>query len=503
MHQKLSSDLLSRFSEFVSKRMGLSFPGERWGELERGIYAAGAELGFHEPSSLVEWFLSAQPEKRHTEILASYLTVGETYFFRDARTIQALRQYILPSLIAARREHKRLRIWSAGCCTGEEPYTLATLLHSLLPDFNEWNITLLATDINPRFLQKASEAIYSEWSFRETPAWVKERYFLQRPNGRYALLPVIRDAVTFAPLNLVDDSYPSFLTNTNAMDLVVCRNVLMYFHPNAARSVARKLFHSLVDDGWLLVSPSEMSQSLFAEFDSVHVGEALSYRKSKKKSNDTLFHFSDPTTPQPPVSETETAEQLPEPLVASFSAETILPDDEQKIEEEVSSETPDVYLKAFSEYERGAFDSAADYLYAALEKDPHDARLFALLARILASQGDLNRAEQEIQKAIAADKLNHSYRYLHAMISHELGDDEKASRSLREAIYLNAGSALSHFLLATVERRNGKTREANRHFEWTRHLLAEYAPDDLLPESDGMTAGRLLQMIDSILEIKR
>ncbi|MBI4418221.1 MAG: chemotaxis protein CheR, partial [Ignavibacteriales bacterium] len=180
MVETVEDELLARFSALVSERMGLSFPKERWGDLERGITSAAQELGLRGPEAAINWFLSSHPDVKRTEILASHLTVGETYFFRDAKSFQALEEHVLPALIASRRQDKRLRIWSAGCCTGEEPYSIAILLQSLLHDIREWTITLLATDINPRFLRKATEGVYGEWSFRDTPAWAKERYFTKR-----------------------------------------------------------------------------------------------------------------------------------------------------------------------------------------------------------------------------------------------------------------------------------------------------------------------------------
>ena len=181
----------------------------------------------------MDWLLSSEPPSRNQiEILASYLTIGETYFFREKQTFEILEERILADLIKTRRQNeRRLRIWSAGCCTGEEPYSIAMLLSKMLPDLKDWNISILATDINPRFLHKASEGVYSKWSFRDCPQGVKERYFRKAKEDRLEILPDIKKMVTFSYLNLVEDSYPSLSNCTNAMDVIFCRNVLMYFAP--------------------------------------------------------------------------------------------------------------------------------------------------------------------------------------------------------------------------------------------------------------------------------
>ena len=158
MRHTLPESLLFSMSDFVATRMGLHFPRERWGDLERGITAAAREFDLPDAESCALRLLSTSPTQNHTEILASHLTVGETYFFREKRSFEVLEEHVLPELLRSRRGvERRLRIWSAGCCTGEEPYSVAMLLDRLIPDPGEWNVTILATDINPRFLKKAAE----------------------------------------------------------------------------------------------------------------------------------------------------------------------------------------------------------------------------------------------------------------------------------------------------------------------------------------------------------
>ena len=169
----------------------------RWRDLERGIAAAARESGYAEAQAYIHWLLAAPLSRTQIEWLASHLTVGETYFFRERRNIDVLEQQILPELLRERAQTERhLRIWSAGCCSGEEHYSLAMLLDQLLPDFETWNLTILATDINPQFLRKAAQGdIYGAWSFRDTPGWLRERYFTKRQDGRFEIQPRIRRLV--------------------------------------------------------------------------------------------------------------------------------------------------------------------------------------------------------------------------------------------------------------------------------------------------------------------
>ena len=276
----LPDALLSQLSDFLESQMGLHFPKERWRDLEGGVVAAARDFDLRDAESCARWLISAPLARNHIEVLASHLTVGETYFFREQRSLEVLEEQILPELLHSRiGAEQHLRIWSAGCCTGEEPYSIAMLLDQQIPDPKACNLTLLATDINPRFLRKAAQGVYGEWSFRGTPGWMRERYFRKRRDGRYALLPQIRRRVTFSYLNLADDVYPSLLNNTNAMDVILCRNVLMYFTAERAKQVAEGLYRSLVDGGWLIVSPAETSNVQFSAFTAVEFPGAFLYRK--------------------------------------------------------------------------------------------------------------------------------------------------------------------------------------------------------------------------------
>jgi chemotaxis protein methyltransferase CheR len=287
MTHALSPVLLARLSDVIAAQMGLHFPGARWHDLERGIRAAARELDFPDVAACARWLVSSPLTRHEIAILASHLTIGETYFFREPHVFAMLEEEILPALMHTRRERaRRLRIWSAGCATGEEPYSIAISISRVIPDRHDWDITLLATDINPGFRRRASEGVYRAWSFRDTPPWLKARYFSRRPGARLAILPAIQKMVTFAYLNLVDEVYPLPLTNTVAMDVIFCRNVLMYLAPEQAKKVVHRLYHALADGGWLIVSPSETWQALFAPFQPVDIPGAILFRKGASRWED-------------------------------------------------------------------------------------------------------------------------------------------------------------------------------------------------------------------------
>ena len=249
MTRSIPDELISQAAELIAAQLGLHFPPARWDDLERGIGAAAQELGARDLQSFVRSFVSSPWTKSRIEILASHLTIGETYFFRDGKTFEILQDHILPELISSRQKtERRLRLWSAGCCTGEEPYSIAMLLSRMIPDLKSWNITILGTDINHRFLQKAAKGVYGNWSFRSNPTWIQAKDF-HRKNGLLEISPDVKKMVTLSYLNLAEDAFPSLSNNTNAMDLILCRNVLMYFSVEQARKVIGNFHRCLIDWG--------------------------------------------------------------------------------------------------------------------------------------------------------------------------------------------------------------------------------------------------------------
>jgi chemotaxis protein methyltransferase CheR len=277
---KTWGEILVEARSLIASRLGLDFPEGRRQELERALARACRASSFPGPEAYLAWLATLPEESPEWRRLASHLTVGETYFFRDRACFEVLEQHVLPSLVAARRSEAvlRLRLWSAGCATGEEPYSLAILLDRVLPDRAEWSLTILATDINLEALEAAERGCYRAWALREAPPWIHERYFHRRGAETFELDPTIRRMVTFTPLNLAENGYPAAVTNTSAMDLVVCRNVLMYFTREAQQGTVARLRQALVAGGWLIVSPAEGSTDLFRPLVPVNFPGAIFYR---------------------------------------------------------------------------------------------------------------------------------------------------------------------------------------------------------------------------------
>ena len=496
MTAKVSETLLAELSDFVGSRLGLHFPRERWNDLERGARAASRECAFlDDVEGFIARVLSSALTQNELETLASYLTVGETYFFREKSSLEVFEQQIMPELIRTRhRFGGQLRIWSAGCASGEEPYSLAIVLSRMIADLKEWKITILATDLNTRSLHRASEGIYTDWSFRDTPQWVRNTYFKATPGGRWAISPVIKKMVTFSYLNLVEDVYPSLLNGTNAMNVILCRNVLMYFTQDAIKKVIHRFHRSLADESWLMVGPAETSQTLFSGFASVSFAGVTLYRKGATPPQ--MMAASSSYAQDEVQFEVRTAEsaiQEPESTGASHLETSLAPVDNDRPPD--TPKAPLLYDQALELYRRGCYEDAAQKGIALIAQNANDAQAMLLLARVYANQGKLTSAITWCEKAIASDKMSACAHYLRATILQEQNLIEEAICSLRRAVYVDPRFALGHFVLGSLALRQGDLKESEKHFENVLLLLASCGPEEVVPESEGLSARRLREIV--------
>jgi chemotaxis protein methyltransferase CheR len=522
MKPSLARTYLAEISQLIEAKLGLYFPESRWPELERGLHSAAAAAGFDSATAYCQVLLTSPLTRNRCEELATHLTIGETYFFREKPTFKALQEHILPDLIRARRTMgKQLRIWSAGACTGEEAYSLAILINELLPNHNEWSVNIHATDLNPHFLHKAREALYGEWSFRGVEPAIKQRYFTPEGHGRYRLLPSIRRQVQFSLLNLAEDTYPSPQTNTTSMDLILCRNVLMYFSAEQAKRVVRRLYSSLVEGGWLIVSLGEASHRLFTDFEIVQFPNAILYRKvsQQPKLSATAPNAIEATELRPELgvhqgraarpyllSTTQPISPLQEPRIPKTNSAPVSPLTQQTSQpvsaasiehsptrDAAKADVPP--LDSVTLVEQARYAEAEALVKIELEDKPEDATALILLARICANQRRLDEALEWCNRALRSDRLNASAYYLCATIHDERGESHEAMQALKRALYLHPEFVLAHFALGNLAQRQGKTHEAKKHFANMLASLRNYQPDELVPESGGLTAAQLAQMV--------
>ena len=501
MGQQLSDTLLSQVSQLIAAEMGLHFPRERWNDLERGVRSAAHESHFPDGESFCHEVLSSALARKQVEVLASHLTVGETYFFRQKEVFQVLETHILPQLIASRlKTDRRIRLWSAGCASGEEAYSLAMLLDRVVPNCEDWNLTILASDINPRFLQKAAAGVYTEWSFRDTPEWIKERYFEKRGRGVYEIHTRLKKMVIFDYLNLVADSFPSLLNNTNAVDILFCRNVLMYMVPAQAMKIVKNLHAAMMDGGVLVVSPSETANLFVPPFAILSFPDVVLYKKDSGvfHERESIQEFDSLALPWlQEVHEPKMPEKVFVPLAfpaqPGFEAPaTALWVREGPLPHDLSSPSDQAAVMSSQTPSSGNLESVP-----APMEESENADVMARRAHALANQGFLKEARECCEIALSSDKMKPALHYLRATILQEEGNVEEAAAEFKRTLYLDPDFVLAHFALGMAALRLGRRKQGFKHFANAVSILRHYPKDMVLSESDGMTAGRLLEIVET------
>lgn len=385
------------------------------------------------------------------QTLIRAITVGETYFFRDQAQINALRTHILPQLVAQRQKtsNKELRLWSAGCATGEEPYSLVMLLYELLPDIESWHITALGTDINLAFLERARRGLYRASAFRsETPDYIQKRWFKLTPEG-YQLDQAICDKVTFLPLNLAKSSYPLFENFTMNMDLIVCRNVTIYFDQPAVHDIVSRFYQALNESGSLMVGHSELSMTMYREFSTRNYETVVYYQKAAVSQNQREMlpaapsRSEHPSIPRPAGVPPSAPRQSPQPLTDAELSQ----DQSLKI----------AWSRAKEAADREKWDEA-----------------LACLAQMEASH--VFRPE---------------FHYLHGLIQMAAENVDKALWAWRQALYCDPMFALAHYSLGELYERRGEHKIAVRHWHQAMAAIAELEPQHRLLFSEDLTVEML------------
>lgn len=210
--------------------------------------------------------------------LVILLTNLESYFFRDKEQCKLLKTQLLPELIQRHQADKTLRLCSAGCSTGEEPYSLAIMLNELIPDLENWDLLIFGIDINNEALDRAKQGIYRAWSLRSIDPKIKQNYF-RYIDTHYHVNSKIKALVKWQQVNLVKDPLPQPHLDLQEFDLIICRNVFIYFESAAIAHVLDKFYHALQPLGYLITGHSELYGQVLKQFQTNVFPESLVYQR--------------------------------------------------------------------------------------------------------------------------------------------------------------------------------------------------------------------------------
>ncbi|MEN3953217.1 CheR family methyltransferase [Iodidimonas sp. SYSU 1G8] len=386
--------------------------------------------------------------------LESEITIGETYFFRYADQFDALRQTILPEILTRNAESRSIRIWSAGCSTGAEPYSIAIILRDLLGErIADWRISIIGTDIDEAALDTARQGIFGRWALRSTPDDLIARYFTpQAGNRSFQLRSEYRAMARFERHNLL-----SLLDGTSPLqfsdfDLVLCRNVLIYFHYETGERILRGLRDTMVDGGWLLVGNAEPNPALASVFETRAFPGATAYRRVEALAQPAAPAAEASIAP-PPAPAAVRYRPRPEPTAPARRR----PETASLPPRETAVAGPD--------------------------------SLAALAALIEA--GETAEALGQCEILLAQEPENKLLHFRRGLCLHALRRETDAEQAFRRAIFLDRTFIAAHYHLGLLLAGRRQPRDARRALTNALRLAAAQPSGTVVPEGDGLTAGEL------------
>jgi chemotaxis protein methyltransferase CheR len=466
----LDSADIERFRAIVVQRLGLKFEG---GNLPYLVDVLRQRMVATD-SARFESYVNQLTTSPGQELaaLAERLTVNETFFFRNADSLRAFTEVVLPGRVRAKPNDRRLRILSAGCASGEEPYSLAILVREALPDFAAWDVKILGIDVSQAMLAKARQARYSSWSLRATSPDARSRYFRQE-GGDFVLDPAIQKMVTFEERNLIDQD-PLFWQSL-ACDVVFCRNVIMYFAPEQAQQVVQRIGQALLPGGSLFLGHAETLR-VTDEFILCQTRDAFYYHRDEEGQDasavvesagswvDVIARASDRI-------DTLAGETAPIIAARSWDLGPAL----EAVRQERFADALELM---------GALPPGAD--------DDPDALL--LRAVLLTNNGRLGESEAVCKRLLALDGLNAGAHYLMALCREHASDAPGAIEHDQTAIDLDASFAMPHLHLGIMAKRAGDVATAQRDLERALILLAGEDDSRVLLFGGGFSRETLLQL---------
>lgn len=388
------------------------------------------------------------------QALINELTVGETFFFRYAEQFEALCAVAIPECLRRNRESRLLRIWSAGCSIGPEAYTLEILLKRHFADqLRDWQVSIVGTDLNASFIETARRGVYGNWAVRGLDPAVLAECF-DRKGDLWAVKPRFREWTSFSVFNLVDGPLPNYPRGLGALDVVLCRNVMIYFDEPTRTRLLDNLHEVLVPNGWLVVGHAETGQQVNSLFTPVPVPGATIYRK-------------------------------PRPGGAPAAALPVFTPT-------LAVEPPPAAEPKFTESKPVKKRSAATAPVARLRATT--AKPAPSLA-VAASEGDRAAALDACIALAERNRLDPVVHFRLGLLEEELGVGDPIA-AFKRALYLDSDFALADYHLALAYWRRGKLAPAQRHFRNARATVAAHDATELVAEGGGLTVAELRSMID-------
>jgi len=470
----------------ISQRTGLAFRDQDLDQLRTVISTRIRANSF---SSVDEYFSllagASRTSEREWRRLVSLLTVGESYFFRDHDQFKLIRERILPELVARRKNTRSLNIWSAGCSTGEETYSLAIALSEVLFDNQDWQVAIVGTDINEEAIEKARRGIFGPWSFRGVSSDVKHQYFQHGAQG-WEIDDRIRRTVDFRIDNLLETGKAP-LWRHDSVDLIVCRNVFIYFNRQAVTQVIDSFVAALADEGFLMTGHGEL------------MGLGLDFKRLRPRIYSESVVYQKTALGKPTIRDTsvEVKRELIPVRQRSVPARARKPLPEVRQEgRDVRSQpvgiTGDNHATLRRLFRRGDYRAVIELGERMLEENARNLATYPLLARTYANLGMYDKATELCARMLQINADCAIAYLLLAQVAEAREDYEEAKGLLKRVIYLDATCAAAYVELGSLYDREGESKRAKAMRRSAVEVLKSQPPETVIEPYDSVTAGELI-----------
>ncbi|CAG0930886.1 partial putative biofilm formation methyltransferase WspC, partial [Planctomycetaceae bacterium] len=438
----ISPQALEFFRRAIAARMGLRVEDDGLPQLEQALAVRLRASGARSVEEYLERRFSVASELSE---LSRSLSVGETYFMRNRDQFNAFE-----ALLRARIESgaRHLRVLSAGCSSGEEPYSIAILLKETIADLSNWNVSILAFDLNPDCIERARAGRYRSWSLRETPPDFQRRYF-SRQGDEFLLDPSIRDMVRIEARNMVDAD-PAFW-RLESFDVVFCRNILMYFTPQAAREAVERIAQSMSPGAYLFMGHAENLRGISGGFHLCHTHGTFYYQKRAELSGRAPeISLPQSAVPQPAAPLPLDVSWFEAIAEASARIRSIASAGNEADAARAATDVPrvgDRLEQAMDLWKRERFHEASAVLAKPTSSNRDDPDSLLLQAMLLVSRADSKNALSVCERLLEIDEFNAGAHYVKALCQEHIGNFSEAVEHDQTAVYLDPAFAMPHLHL--------------------------------------------------------
>ncbi|MFA5843250.1 MAG: CheR family methyltransferase [Coriobacteriia bacterium] len=467
LSKNLTLEEFTRFRDYIHEHSGIYLEEGKLDSLRISLVTRATRLAF---DSFGAYFDVLSHNEDEFKELMSLITINETSFMRFPAQFEALRAHVLPEIMEGRHDSNRaMRVWSAGCSTGEEPYSVAmSLLDSGIQGLG-WQGYVYGTDVSTKALTAAREGVYGRKAMVNVPEDVVARHFTRR-DASFRVADHVRELVEFGYHNLIKEPYP--LSLMGSWDVIFCRNVTIYFKLDSTRRVVANFFNSLNPGGYLFVGHSETLSSISDDFEPIETGGVFLYRKPRPHR----FHFFNiKEKPAPsvtePVKERRHARRV-EP--APDGAEHVRKGKRARSEDEAVASRAQAAGGLAAARERlvaGDPDAALAIVEDVLATDRNDAEANVLAAYVYADIDRLDEAFAAAHRALAVNPLLPVARYILGLIYMRQGNSVMAVSEMKKTVYIEPDFALAHLNLANIHRSQRKWEAACREYENAKRSL--------------------------------